>query len=76
MKTHTFKGGIFPNEMRELSKWVADLGKKVGKPIPLHVTRFFPQFKMTDRGPTPVEKVYRLAEVARENLEFVFEGNV
>ncbi|MBO4678815.1 MAG: AmmeMemoRadiSam system radical SAM enzyme [Lachnospiraceae bacterium] len=63
-------------EMRELSKWVADLGEKVGKAIPLHVTRFFPQFKMTDRGPTPVEKVYRLAEVARENLEFVFEGNV
>ena len=63
-------------EMRELSGWVEGLEKKVGKAIPLHVTRFFPQFKMTDRGPTPVEKVYRLAEVARENLEFVFEGNV
>ena len=64
------------DEMRALSSWVAKLEKKVGKAIPLHVTRFFPQFKMTDRGPTPVEKVYRLAEVARENLEFVFEGNV
>ena len=63
-------------EMRELSKWVADLQKKEGKPVPLHVTRFFPQFKMTDRGPTPVERVYRLAEVAHENLEYVFTGNV
>ena len=63
-------------EMRALSGWVAELEKKAGKAVPLHVTRFFPQFKMTDRGPTPVEKVYRLAEVARENLEFVFEGNV
>ena len=63
-------------EMRELSKWVAGLERKVGKAIPLHVTRFFPQFKMTDRGPTPVETVYRLAEVAKENLEFVFTGNV
>ena len=63
-------------EMRALSSWVAELQKKAGKPIPLHVTRFFPQFKMTDRGPTSVETVFRLADVARENLEHVFTGNV
>lgn len=63
-------------EMRNLSGWVASLEEKSGRKIPLHVTRFFPQFKMTDRGPTPVETVLRLAEVARENLEHVFTGNV
>ena len=63
-------------EMRELSGWVATLQERAGKAIPLHVTRFFPQFKLTDRGPTPVETVYRLAEVAREKLEHVFVGNV
>ena len=63
-------------EMRALSGWVASLEEKSGRKIPLHVTRFFPQFRMTDRGPTPVEKVYRLAEVAHENLEYVFTGNV
>jgi pyruvate formate lyase activating enzyme len=63
-------------EMRALSDWVASLEEKSGRKIPLHVTRFFPQFKMIDRGPTPVETVYRLAEVARENLEYVFTGNV
>ena len=30
---------------------------------------------MTDRAATAVERVYRLAEVARENLEFVYTGN-
>ena len=30
---------------------------------------------MTDRPPTPVETVYRLAEVAREKLAYVYTGN-
>ena len=62
-------------EIRELSKWVKDLEVITGKKIPLHISRFFPRFKMTDRDATDVKKVYRLAEVARENLEFVYTGN-
>ena len=62
-------------EMRELSAWVHGVEEKAGKTIPLHVTRFFPRSDYSDRQPTPVEKVYRLAEVAREMLEFVYEGN-
>ncbi len=58
-------------EMRELSKWVADLSPD----IPLHISRFFPQFHLQDRGPTDVGHVYRLAELARENLKYVYTGN-
>ena len=46
-----------------------------GAQIPLHISRFFPQFHMTDRGPTPVETIYHLADVARENLQNVYTGN-
>ncbi len=60
-------------EMRELSKWIS--GLENGKDIVLHVSRFFPSFRMTDRGPTPVRKVYELAEAARENLNHVYTGN-
>ena len=63
-------------EMRELSAWVAALENQVGKKIPLHITRFFPTFKLTDKEPTPVNTILRLVEVAKENLEFVFAGNV
>lgn len=64
-------------EMRRLSAWVAGLdGKVPGRRIPLHVTRFFPRFHMMDRNATEVSKVYRLAEVAREKLAYVFEGNI
>lgn len=64
------------DEMRALSAWVASLQDKYKKTIPLHVTRFFPRFHMTDRNATPVGTVKRLAEVARERLEAVFTGNI
>ena len=66
-------------EMRALAEWVAGLrgadGRVKGGEVPLHVTRFFPRFHMTDRPATEVETVYRLADVARERLEHVYTGN-
>ena len=62
-------------EIRELSAWVSRLKNPDGGSVPLHVSRFFPRFHMQDRGPTDVRKVYRLAEVARENLDYVYTGN-
>ena len=47
----------------------------VSPEIPLHVTRFFPRFKMTDASPTPVATVRHLAEVARRRLPRVLTGN-
>ncbi len=64
------------DEMQELSTWVANLENQLNKKIPLHITRFFPTFKLTDRDPTPVNTIMRLVDVAKENLEFVFPGNV
>ena len=59
------------DEMRALSAWLASASPE----IPLHVSRFFPQHQMQDRPPTPVQTVYRLAEVARERLRYVYTGN-
>ena len=64
------------DEMRELSSWVAELEKKYNKKIPLHITRFFPTFKLTDRRQTPATTINRLVKIAKENLEFVFPGNI
>ena len=63
-------------EMRQLSLWVADLENKLNKKIPLHITRFFPAFKFTEKAPTPVSTILKLVEIAKENLEFVFAGNI
>ena len=58
-------------EMGELSSWLAS----VSPDITLHVTRFHPAWHMRDRGPTPVARVYALADVARHNLAHVYTGN-
>ncbi len=66
-------------EMRRLSRWVAGLTdgeeKRIGASVPLHVSRFFPRFRMRDRDATSVSLVYRLADVAREELNYVYAGN-
>ena len=50
-------------------------GRAIGRDIPLHVSRFFPRFHMQDRPATDVARVYRLADVAREQLRYVYTGN-
>ena len=64
------------SEIRELTSWIASLDNGRGKDIPWHVTRFFPQYKMTDRGPTAVSRVLELAAIGREQLRYVYEGNI
>jgi len=58
-------------EIDALSAWLAGISPD----IPLHITRFFPRWRMTDREATPIGLIYRLAEVARKNLKYVYEGN-
>ena len=66
-------------ELRELSRWVAGLkdvyGGKPGREIPLHISRFFPRYRMTDRKPTDVRKIHSLVKVAGEALRYVYPGN-
>ena len=67
-------------EMREMTAWIASLpggeGHASGKEIPLHITRFFPRFHMTDREATSIRTIFRLAEIAKEQLTYVYTGNV
>jgi pyruvate formate lyase activating enzyme len=51
--------------------WLASLDDD----ITYHLTRFFPRWHMSDADPTPVDEVYRLADVARRRLTHVFCGN-
>ena len=58
-------------EIRELARWLASVSPE----IPLHLSRFFPRYRMLDRPPAPVEQVCRLAETARRYLSYVYTGN-
>ena len=58
-------------EIRKLARWLASVDPN----IPLHLSRFFPRYRMTDRPSTPVERVYHLADEARAYLTYVYTGN-
>ncbi len=59
-------------EFRKLMVWYRD---RVGEGVPLHINRYFPQYRMTV-DPTPVETLVKLFEVAREYINHVYIGNV
>ena len=58
-------------EVMELARWLAGVDPN----IPLHLSRFFPRYRMADRPPTPVERIYCLADEARAYLTYVYTGN-
>ncbi|MBQ2220959.1 MAG: radical SAM protein, partial [Acidaminococcaceae bacterium] len=60
-----------PEEMEAIARWIAGLSPD----IPLHVSKFFPRWNMVDRNETPAARVYRLADVARNYLKYVYTGN-
>ena len=66
-------------EMLRLSEWVAGLqdvsGGRQGREIPLHISRFFPRYRMAAKSPTDVRKVYSLVKAAEKNLLYVYPGN-
>lgn len=59
-------------KMQALSSWLAS----VHADIPLHISRFFPHYRMLDKPPTPPETIRRLAGIARERLTYVYMGNL
>lgn len=47
----------------------------VNRNIPRHLSRFFPQYRMTDRPPTPEERIYRADGQDGRYPTFVYTGN-
>lgn len=60
-----------PEEMREEAKWISGLSKD----IPLHINRYFPNYKSTI-PPTSPDSLIQLADVAKEYLRYVYVGNI
>jgi len=62
------------NMLKGLIRWMLD---EVGPDVPIHFTRFHPDYKMLNLPPTPVgtlEKAYDLAKAA--GIRYPFVGNV
>ncbi|RLF58858.1 MAG: AmmeMemoRadiSam system radical SAM enzyme [Thermoplasmata archaeon] len=61
-------------QLRLVAEWVV---KNLGKDTPYHISRFFPQFKLTNVEPTPLNTLERAARIAEDaGLRYVYIGNV
>ena len=61
-------------EIRAMTQWIASLPH--GEEIPLHITRFFPRYRMLDREPTEKAALLNLVDIARQQLKYVCPGNI
>lgn len=61
-------------ELRQLAEFIAG---ELGPSVPWHISRFHPDYRLTDRGATPAATIRRAVEIGREaGLHYVFAGNL
>ena len=58
--------------IKKMVSWICD---NTGPDTPLHLSRYFPCYKM-GLPPTPIETMKRAEKIAREKLAYVYLGNV
>lgn len=62
------------NMIENMVKWLIDNGFA---DVPLHFSRFFPAYKLSNLPPTPVETIIAAVKIARDNgMRYVYTGNV
>jgi pyruvate formate lyase activating enzyme len=62
------------DSIKTLCRWIAD---SLGIDTPVHFSRFYPNYKLTDRPPTPVETLHKASDAAKSvGLRYVYVGNV
>jgi pyruvate formate lyase activating enzyme len=65
------------NDSDEELEDIAQFIRSIGPGIPWHISRFYPQYRMTDRSATPVESIRRARTIGREaGLRYVYAGNI
>ena len=61
-------------DLTNLCLWIKD---NLGPETPVHFSRFFPMYKLSDLSPTPLNTLVRAKEIARKvGLRYVYIGNV
>ncbi|MHC1744081.1 MAG: AmmeMemoRadiSam system radical SAM enzyme [Syntrophobacteraceae bacterium] len=63
-----------PDQLRAMCRWIR---QELGPDVPLHFSRFYPQYKLKSLPPTPVPTLELARKIAvEEGLHYVYIGNV
>jgi len=60
------------DDVADIAEWLASVDPE----IPLHLSRFFPRYRYSDKRPTPPETILRLRDTAKKYLKNVITGNM
>ena len=61
-------------QLKGIADWIKN---ELGELTPWHVTRFYPQHRLTHLPPTPLETIERAYDIGKAaGLKFVYAGNV
>ncbi len=61
-------------EIEEMTQWVME---NLGPDVPMHFTAFHPDWKMTDKPPTPPATLQRARRIAIKNgIRYAYTGNI
>ncbi len=64
----------YPEEIQDMCRWIKD---NLGKEVPLHFSRFYPSYRLTNLPPTSIETLERFYKIAKNtDLDYVTIGNV
>ncbi|MEO0137566.1 MAG: AmmeMemoRadiSam system radical SAM enzyme [candidate division WOR-3 bacterium] len=60
--------------IKQMCEWIRD---ELGREVPIHFSRFYPQYKLQNIPPTPIETLQKAAKIAQKvGLHYVYIGNV
>jgi len=63
-----------PAHLKALAQWIKN---ELSSDTPWHITRFYPNWRMSDIPPTPLKTLETICEIAlAEGLKYVYIGNV
>jgi pyruvate formate lyase activating enzyme len=61
-------------EIQDMARWIY---KELGADVPVHFSRFYPMYKLTNLPPTPVKTIEMARKIAMDaGLHYVYIGNV
>jgi pyruvate formate lyase activating enzyme len=65
------------NDSEEELSQIADFLAQIDKDIPWHISRFHPDYQLTNHNPTPIETLRKAQEIGRkQGLHYVYLGNI
>jgi len=61
-------------DIKKMCNWIKD---NLGTDVPLHFSRFFPNYRLTNLGPTPPESLVKARDISKNvGINYTYIGNI